>query len=120
MLFILSDDVLFAVQHVVLVGMALYGALQDFLEKYRRGIGIKVIRGDKSLVNFWNTLGFSIVIVTLINQCATQAEGRWYSDYTVALNAVDIAALSYFCLLCRWGRNRILGFSHLVVKLEEK
>lgn len=110
----LDDTVLFAVQHIFLVTLAAYAFIRDVFDS-----GPSILRGDTSLVNFWNTLSFSAVVVTLINQCAVQAENKWYSNHTVALNVLDITMIAYLCLWSRWGRNSIVKIAGAVKKREE-
>lgn len=118
-MWLLTDEYLFPLQHVLLISLAFFCAYQDFMERRRLGIVAGVKRGAESLKLFWDTLAYASIVVTLVNQCATQRDENWYMPYTVLANALDIFVLCYLCLWSRYSRNAIIRIKNYIQMREE-
>jgi hypothetical protein len=118
-LFVIAGDlVMFAILQAAIVSLLIVALANDFSEKRRAGKGgptLAVTRSRQSLGLFYGA--YLAVSGLLVAICLSVEVVQGYRIFWALL---DTAIVAYVCIFNPWVRNKLIGWSGGIQKLEKR
>ena len=115
---LLSDAILFPVLQVGLVVFVLFAALRNWIQARKAGRGgatLTVTRCEASMSRFYAT--YAAMSGLLIAICLSVDVAK---NHRVLWVTIDTAMVAYVSLLNPWFRNKLLGWTDRLTKIERR
>ena len=113
--FWLSDAVLFPASQILLVLFALFSAVRSRQIIRGGGFSVQVNRGPQSMAVFYGLyVSLSGVVVAL---CLGVDAAK---NHRLLFVVFDLVLVAYLCLVSNWFRNKLMGWSVALTKLEKR
>jgi hypothetical protein len=113
-----SDEVLFLVLQLMLIGFAAFAKLTDARHARRAGRGgttLQVGRSEQSMRLFYGT--YAAITGVLIAVCLSV---EMVKQHRVIWVILDTFLIAYICLFNMWFRNKLVGRVAALSKLEKR
>jgi len=114
-----SDEVLFPGLQLVLIGFAVFAAMMDAWQARRAGrgggVGLQVIRSERSMGLFYGTYAATTGLLVAVCLGVDMA-----AHHRVLWVILDTFLIAYVCLFNGWFRNKLVGWANALSKLEKR
>lgn len=111
----ISDENIFPLMQLGLTLFSGIAFIQEKLQSRNNEIGIQVKRGNESMGHFF---GFYVAISGLLIAICLQVD--FAKDHRIFWSLFDTALVAYLCLLNTWFRNKLIGWTMKLAKIEKR
>ena len=113
--FWLSDAVLFPASQILLVLFALFSAVRSRQIIHGGGFSAQVNRGPQSMAVFY---GFYVSLSGVVVALCLGVDAA--KNHRLLFVVFDLVLVAYLCLGSNWFRNKLMGWSAALTKLEKR
>jgi hypothetical protein len=110
-LFVFSDKIMFWILQLILISLVVISTFKSSVS--RGGVSVSIDRGKESIAIFYGTyISMSGLLVAI---CLSV---EFIKDYRIIWVIIDILIVAYICIINPWSRNKFIGLSMKIKKLE--